>query len=48
MLRACETYPEGMPGDDKCYTELDGVQLSITLKGWREESTDTDRKLFEM
>jgi hypothetical protein len=42
MLQACETYPEGMPSGDNCYTELDGFELPISLKNWHEEFKGTE------
>ncbi|KAF2417707.1 hypothetical protein EJ08DRAFT_69769 [Tothia fuscella] len=35
MLQACETYPDGEPGDPE-YMELDGNILPISLKNWHE------------
>ena len=42
MLQACETYPEGMPGAETSYTELDGSELPMSFKNWREECSSTE------
>jgi len=42
MLQACETYPEALPSHNNHYTELDGSELSMSLKDWREECENTE------
>lgn len=41
-IQACETFPEGMPEDERDYTDLEGASYPISQKDWLEPSKSAD------